>query len=80
MTESAVRVIVMDAFDKYEKETGLPRHTENLGNFTTLFAAINKARGAVTTLQWLVTAAALIIGLPAAVLALVELARFARGH
>jgi hypothetical protein len=73
MTESAVRVIVFEAFDKYEKDTGLPRHTENLGNFTTLFASINKARGSLNALQW-------IIGGPGIVMVILELLRFARGH
>jgi hypothetical protein len=77
MTESAVRVIVFEAFEKYEKETALPRHNENLGNFTKVFAAMNKAIGSINALKWFV---GLIVGGPGIVMVVIELLRFARGH
>lgn len=77
MTESGVRVIVFEAFANYEKETALPRHTENLGNFKTLFATMNKAIGSINTLKWFL---GIVIGGPGIVMVVIELMRFARGH
>jgi hypothetical protein len=77
MTENAVMVIVMNAFALYEKETSLPRHTENLGNFTMLFAAMNKATGSLNTLRWVI---GIVFGGPGIVMLVIELLRFARGH
>jgi hypothetical protein len=77
MTESAVRVIVFEAFEKYEKETGQPRHNENLGNFTKVFAAMNKAIGSINALKWFL---GVIVGGPGIVMVLIELLRLVHGH
>jgi hypothetical protein len=77
MTESGVRVMVLEAFANYEKETGLPRHKENLGNFTILFDRMNKAIGSLNTLKWII---GIVVGGPGIVVCLIEFLRFARGH
>lgn len=77
MTESGVRVMVMEAFATYEKETGLPRHNENLGNFTKVFAAMNQAIGSINTLKWVI---GIGVGGPGIVVCLIEFLRFVRGH
>ena len=46
MDENAVKVIVQEAFDGYEAQTGKPRHEQNLTNFKDLFGAMNWLKGA----------------------------------
>jgi hypothetical protein len=73
MSEAAVLVIVGDALKEYERETGLPRHKENLGNFKSLFELVSQIRGGVRVLRW-------VIGLPALVMAIISILRYVRGH
>lgn len=73
MTDYAVRLIVANAFQEYERETGLPRHTENLNNFGQLFAIVNKISGGVKVLMW-------VIGLPASAVAIIAILKYVRGN
>jgi hypothetical protein len=58
MTESGVHQIVFNAFDKYEHDTALPRHKENVARLTDLITnmddlnrTMDKIDGGVTAIK-----------------------------
>lgn len=73
MDENAVRVIVNDGFRAYEKDTGLPRHTQNLANFDKLFRLANRGIGVILAFGFLA-------GVPTAIAAVIEIVKFVKGH
>lgn len=73
MSEAEVKVVVNDAFADYERETGKPRHEENLSKFEKIFELMNKLRGAVL-------AFGLLVGVPGCVASVLVIIRFARGR
>lgn len=73
MSENDVKVIVIDAFKEYERETGLPRHNENLGNFTAIFRVMNRIQGAAALLI-------LMVGIPGCVASILVIVSKLKGH
>lgn len=73
MGENDVKVMLNAAFEGYEERTGLPRHTENLGNFRRLFSLANRAIG-------IAIACSFFFGLPAAIASVIVIVKFVRGH
>ena len=71
MTENDVKVIVYNAFNKYELETALPRHTELTKSISEIFASIHKARGAFIL-------GTVLVGLPCAAAAVLEIIKYVK--
>lgn len=77
MTESSVHNIVLTAFDKYERETALPRHTENVTTLAEIKSTMDKIEGGVTAIKHILR---YLGGFLAGLYALVKLIAVARGH
>lgn len=73
MSEPEVLNLVNEAFDRYEKETGKPRHEENKGKFDDLFTVLNKVKGGLWT-------CGILLGLPSIAFTIIQIIRFAKGH
>lgn len=77
MTEALVQLAIHNSFKEYERDTAQPRHNENLDNFKSLEATMNKAVGALNALKVVVYIA---FGVPSVTVMVIELIRLARGH
>lgn len=77
MTELAVNQIVEAAFDRYEVEVALPRHTKNSDKLDELITIGNQIRGGVMAIKWILRV--LGSGIVAAA-ALVKVIQAVRGH
>lgn len=84
MTEALVQLAIHNSFKEYERDTGQPRHNENLGNFNSLDSRmdnveskIDKAIGALESLKVVVYIA---FGVPSVTVMVIELIRLVRGH
>lgn len=80
MTESGVQVIVMDAFKEYEKETGGPRHEQNLGNFQVVFANQNRQSGALSAIRWMLLIFGSIMTFLGGIYTVIQIVRTWKGH
>lgn len=73
MSESDVKVIVNEAFDKYERETGKPRHDQNTDKLTGIERILDKVKGAL----WAVR---VLVGLPGSIASIMVIVSKIRGH
>lgn len=73
MTTLEVRAIANEVVSTYDEKTGLPRHTQNLDNFKTVFEWMAKLN---TGIKIGTVVGAFLVGLPAVIASIITIVRF----